>query len=370
MRFRVNTIIFVLLLSLSAISNAQNQDYSFFVAGHTYGNPNNIQYGIHQNFVDYFPVLNNDPKMELGFLTGDVVYQSTPAYWDSAQVDLDVLEMPFYIAAGNHDMGSEFVNRFGDYYFSFQHQQDLFIVLTPGLSQWNIEGEQLAFLENILETYAAESRYIFIMLHQLIWWSPTNIYQDVIINWIPQYPGSTNFDEVVKPLLLSYPNETFVYAGDVGSKPGVSPCMYHQMGNLHLIASGMGSLIYDNIIVTNITSEGVELDLVAINGEGPDSLGELTDWAVNLSLEEPPTNSIIIYPNPTSHSIQIEATPLLNMAKKPELSIYNCTGKQMETFELNQNNYFIDISNYSKGIYFFVIKDQGEILETHNLMVE
>jgi hypothetical protein len=362
--------IFILFLGISALLKSQNNDYSFFAAGHTYGNPNHIQYGIHQNFVDYFPILNNDPKMELGFLTGDVVYQSTPAYWDSAQIDLDVLEMPYYIAAGNHDMGAEFVNRYGDYYFSFQHQQDLFIVLTPGLSQWNIEGEQLAFLENILETYAADSRYIFIMLHQLIWWSPTNIYQDVIINWIPQYPGSTNFDEVVKPLLLSYSNPIYMYAGDLGSKPSVSPCMYHQIGNLHLIASGMGSLIYDNIIITNVSNEGVELDLVAINGDGPDSMGELTDWAVNLNTQEYQVNSFFVYPNPSNSTIYIESTHLVNSANKPTVSIYNSIGKQVDEFIPNETTNAINISSFPSGIYFFVIKDQGAILETHKVMVE
>ncbi len=364
--------IYLLLIFLvySAYNFAQEEyDYSFFAAGHTYGNPNNIQFGIHQNFVDYFPVLNNDIKMELGFLTGDVVYSNTAPYWDSAQLDLDLLEMPYYIAAGNHDMGAEFVNRYGDYYFSFQHQQDLFIVLTPGLSQWNIEGEQLAFLENTLETYAAESRYIFIMLHQLIWWSPTNIYQDVIINWTPQYPGQTNFDEVVKPLLLSYPNETFVYAGDVGSKPSVSPCMYHQIGHLHLIASGMGSLIYDNIIVTRISDSGVELDLVAINGDGPDSMGELTDWAVNLNTGEEELNSFIVYPNPANNYIRIEFENLV-LSKKISINLMNSLGQTIYNAPLKGQNPILDISFLNAGLYILQIFEEGKSLGSHQVMVE
>ncbi len=70
--------------------------------------------------------------------------------------------------------------------------------------------------------------------------------------------------------------------------------MYHQIGHLHLIASGMGSMIYDNIIVTRISDNAIELDLVAINGEGTNSLGVLTDWAVNLNTGEEELNSFIL----------------------------------------------------------------------------
>ncbi len=71
--------------------------------------------------------------MEYGFFTGDVVVSSTSTYWDSAINDINKLSLTTFIAAGNHDIGSEFVNRFGNYYFSFKHKNDLFIVLTPGL---------------------------------------------------------------------------------------------------------------------------------------------------------------------------------------------------------------------------------------------
>ena len=129
--------------------NAQNSspDYSFFCAGHTYGNSNSPHYGIHYPFVDFIPYLNSYSNMDIGFLTGDVVLTGTSDYWDSAQVDINKLNMPIYIAAGNHDVGAEFVSRFGQYYYSFIHNNDLFIILTPGLDSWNIKGSQLEFLE-------------------------------------------------------------------------------------------------------------------------------------------------------------------------------------------------------------------------------
>lgn len=346
----------ILILTFMAIhAFGQNPIYSFFCAGHTYGNPNNVQYGLHANFVDYFPELNANHQMELGFLTGDVVAAPTAQYWDSAQLDMAKLNMPLYIAAGNHDISQEFVNRFGDYYFAFQHQQDLFIVLTPGLNQWNIEGDQLLFLEQTLNEWAPQSRYIFIMLHELIWWSPDNIYQDVIINYVPHYPGSTNFEEVVKPLLLSYPNKIFLYAGDVGATSVVSPCMYHQYENLTIMASGMGSLTMDNIIITEVYEDYVKLDLVALNGDNPNTMGELSDWAVNTAIPENSDLSINIFPNPCQDYLEIRNPSMHNM----QIIIYNMMGKEFINRHVQRNqNEILDISSLKNGMYILHFSDQ------------
>ena len=199
MKFIVKTLIIYSIIgfSLASFGQHKNNDYSFFTAGHAYGNPNSPQLGLYPVLMDVIPYLNIDPKMELAFLTGDFVVSPTDEYYSAAEIDLNEFSMPYYIAAGNHDISDEFEERFNPYYLTFQHREDLFIILTPGLNQWNIEGEQLAFLEQTLEDYAAESRHIFIILHELIWWSPDNIFQDVKINWEPHYPGSTNYEETV-----------------------------------------------------------------------------------------------------------------------------------------------------------------------------
>lgn len=356
-RLKVILLCIIMVLGMPQ-TNAQEDEsiYSFFTAGHTYGNPNNVQFGLHQSFVDYFPVLNSDPKIQLGFLTGDVVYNPTAQYWDSAQVDMDKFEMPYYIAAGNHDMGGEFTERFGDYYFSFRYDEDLFIVLNPGLNQWNIEGVQLEFLEQTLEAYASQSRFIFIMLHQLIWWSPDNIFQDVIINWIPQYPGYTNFEDVVKPLLLSYPNQFYLYAGDVGSKPSVSPCMYYENQNLTLIASGMGSGNKDNIIISHIYEDHVDLDLIALNGDDPHAMGELSDWAVNLGTEDLDLYHVKIYPNPMSSFVHIDNS----QNSKAEIKLFNLKGQllfedELKSYELKT----ILTEDLTNGIYVLKVTTQN-----------
>ena len=257
--------------------------YSFFSAGHTSGNPLNPQLGLYPPFVNHLPYINHNVKIELGFLTGDLVRKGTPKEWDAAQNDLKKLKKPIYIAAGNHDIGLEFEKRFEEYYYSLKHKNDLFIVLTPGLNEWNISGKQLNFLKKTLADNSASVNNIFILLHELIWWSPTNRYKNIKINYEPHYPGSTNFDTVIKPLLLSYDNNITLIAGDLGCTDLVTPFMYDQFNNITLIGSGMGNGKNDNIIITNVYQDTVVHNLIAINGKNIHSLGQLSDF----SLENP-----------------------------------------------------------------------------------
>lgn len=255
--------------------------YSFFIAGHTYGNPNGPQLGLYPSFVDFFETLNADPKMELGFLTGDVVAYNSAEYWDSAQVDIDKLDMPVHIAAGNHDIGDEFVKRFEKYYYSFTHKGDLFIILTPGLDDWNITGEQLEFLKKTLDLNSPKVDNIFIFLHELIWWNPDNEYKDIAINYKPHYPGSSNWDDLVKPLLLSFSNSITVFAGDLGATSQVSSVMYDQFDNITLIGSGMGGGKNDNVIITHVFRDSISYELICINGKEPGDMGKLEDHNIS-----------------------------------------------------------------------------------------
>ena len=344
--------IILFFLFLLMLGNVQAQKkapiYSFFAAGHTYGSPMNPHFGLHYPFVNHFPDIDNYPNMKLGFLTGDVVVHSTAAYWDSAQIDIDKLSIPVFIAAGNHDMGGEFVDRYGDYYFSFNQNNDLFIVLTPGLGSWSITGNQLEFLTNTLESNYSTVNNIFIFMHELIWWSPENEYRNIKINYEPHYPGSTNFESVVKPLLLSYPNKITIYAGDLGATAHVSPFMYHKFDNITLIASGMGGGFRDNIIVTEVYEDSVYYNLVAINGNDPKALGELVDFVLSQSDGLAKNNSVRIYPNPCKGFFRVTNKYQTDL----KLYIYDVYGKLLLSKQVLQNSTDqIEISGLTPGLY-------------------
>ena len=346
-------VILIVFLFGSLKAQKDSAIYSFFTAGHTYGSPNNPHYGLHFPFVDYIPIINNYPNMNMGFLTGDVVVHSTPDYWDSAMIDINKFNMSIFIAAGNHDMGDEFLNRFQYYYYSFTYNDDLFIILTPGLDSWNISGDQLEFLNNTLDSNYSDVNNIFIFMHELVWWSPINEYQNVIINYAPYYPGSTNFDGVIKPLLLSYPNRITIYAGDLGCTTAVSPYMYNTFDNVTLIASGMGGGVKDNIIITTIYEDSVYYDLVAINGDNPKALGELTDFSLTSIPERKTDSEVLVYPNPCINHFNV----VNKFQYELKLSIYNSYGKMVQsTLVFKHSEKTIERNNLIPGIYFLLFE--------------
>jgi hypothetical protein len=351
-------IFYFFLISIKIQAQIETPLYSFFTAGHTYGNPNNVHYGLHYPFVDYIPTINNNSKIELGFLTGDVVAQSTSAYWDSAQIDINKLNMPIYIAAGNHDIGLQFETRFGSYYYSFKKNNDLFIVLTPGLDYWKISGDQLDFLTQTLDSNYASVNNIFIILHELIWWTPENEYSEIIINWLPNYTGLNNYETEIKPLLLSYPNKFTIYAGDLGCTESVSPFMFAQFENITLIASGMGSGNKDNIIITDVFENSIQYNLVAINGDNPNALGILSNLLTNVNANSAQIE-FELYPTPPSTDF-INLKNLNNSNFKVE--IYNLFGDKIYYISLSEfEDKKIDIKNFKSAIYIVKIYNNEEI---------
>lgn len=341
----------IILCLIGSSINAQQDSliYSFFTAGHVYGNPNIPSWGLHEPFVQYIPSLNADSSLELGFFTGDVVLSSTAQRWDSAVADLQLLNMPWHIAAGNHDMGSEFIQRFQNYYHYFIHKNDLFIILTPGLDNWNIRGDQLSFLISTLDDNYLNVENIFIFLHELIWWRPDNEYGHININYAPHFPGYTNYEDTIRPLLLAYPNEITLFAGDLGCTDQVSAFMYDKKDNITLIGSGMGGGIQDNIIHTRIYSDSIYHDLIALNHNDPNALGELYDANTTYYTHPHDPFKCHLYPNPAQEYIQLE-TPQSYI--ESSIKILNIFGQIIQEVKLNQNLTTIPIQHLSQGLYY------------------
>ena len=249
---------FLLILLLTLISFSCKKDpkiepsykYSFFVAGHTYGTPLlPPKLGLHNSFVNHIPFINNYNKMNFGILTGDIVNQPTQQFWDSARKQIDNLTMPIHIAAGNHDRGPVFESLYESYY-SYELHGDLFIILNS--NGWKIINDQKLFLEQIIKTKAASVKNIFVFTHELIWWSPTNIFKNIKINYLPNYPGTTNYWEDIFPIFDTLSNNVTFFAGDIGATDHVTPYMYYKKENITYIANGMGSGDNDNIIVVEV----------------------------------------------------------------------------------------------------------------------
>ena len=183
MRFR-HLIIYIFLLGLSFNGFGQNIQYSFFVAGHTYGSPWIDNEGLHPPFVAKFPYIKNRSEIELGILTGDIVKEATNQDWIEVDSEIEELGLPVYFAVGNHDMKDRdyYESRYGSTYHSFIQNDDLFIILDPNIDHWNISGDQLIFLQSTISDMAEQVHNIFVFFHQMLWWTNDNKYAGVISN--------------------------------------------------------------------------------------------------------------------------------------------------------------------------------------------
>lgn len=251
--------------------SATNIQYSFFVAGHVYGSPRGNKIGLHPPFKNIFNSIKINSKIEMGILTGDIVWMSTTTNWDEVDRELSSLGIPVYFTPGNHDVTDRqlFTKRYGKSgktYWYFEHKGDVFIILDPNIANWNISGDQLVFLKKILSR-SDSYRNVFVFFHQLLWWDNNNKFNNVKINSLQGRADKINFWNEIEPLFHKLNNEVFMFAGDIGAFRSHLP-MYYQYDNIHFIGSGMGGGLNDNFIIVNVPKNAgrkIIIDLIWLN---------------------------------------------------------------------------------------------------------
>jgi len=263
--------------------NIKDSKYSFFVAGHSYGKAGVNNAGLHPPFQEKFDFINSNEFMDFGVLTGDIVWAATKKSWNDVDSVLTQINHPVYFAAGNHDVADRtlFESRYGITYKSFIQNSDLFIILDPNIDNWNISGKQLEFLKTTISNNYKQVDNIFVFFHQLLWWSPDNFYKKIRLNSRYQRDDVINFWTEIEPLFNSLPNNTYMFAGDVGAFNNGHEFMYHKYDNITLIASGMGGGVRDNFVIVDISEDKtVSFRLIALNGDDINSLGKLEDYKI------------------------------------------------------------------------------------------
>lgn len=279
-------LVIISFIFFTSCSTSKQSKYSFFVAGHTYGNPLNSgkEKGLYKPFKDKTGFLNQEENMAFGALLGDIVW--IPDYWPEALLDVSKFKMPIKIIRGTHE-GSlkNFEKKFGESYKSFTQNKDLFIVLDPNIDNWNISGEQLDFLKKTLLTEGVKARNIFVFTHQLLWWSKEKLIKPRP-NSVEGRAKKTNFWSEVAPLFKQTNKEIIFFAGDVGAfskerrkRKHIIEYCYLKEDNLTFIATGMGGGVRDNFVITDVASDGaVSFRLIHLNGNAINSLGKLEDY--------------------------------------------------------------------------------------------
>ncbi len=361
-------------LMLSAnLLNAQNEStlYSFFIAGHTSGVPGVNSIGLYQSFKDKFGYIQSREEIEFGVLLGDIVVQggATAQDWDEVDADIDSLGLPVYFAVGNHDMENRplFESRYGPTYYSFIYQDDLFIVLDPNIDGWSIKGEQLEFLENVIDTTYQDVDNIFVLFHQLLWLSENNIYANICPNSFEGRVLPTNFWTDIEPLFHQLPNNVTMCAGDMGAVSWSNNFMYDLYDNISFAGTGMGEGDGDNFIVINVAAnKAISYDLICLNDTALNCFGELTDYQISLGDNEIVFRGFVIYPNPAKSYVSLEFINDISV----NIQLFNMTGQMVFEKQLSHvKSHSFNIDYLPKGLYFIKV-DNGFSRFTEKLVVE
>jgi len=258
---------------------------SFFTAGHAYGKPaRKGKKELYPPFRDKIDFLNSNKNIKFGVLLGDVVRY--PHFWPEVLVELDSLQMPYYVARGNHDGPlDKFEEMFGKSYKKFMQDDNLFIVLDPNIDHWHISGEQLEFLKNTLNNEGKKAKNIFIFMHQVIWWSKDKLSKPKP-NWQQFRAETPNYWEVLEPMFQKQKAPVYLFAGDVGAfskeykkRDHIIEYAYFHKENITYISTGMGGGTRDNMVIVDVYDDNsVEFNLIHLNGDDINSLGKLEDY--------------------------------------------------------------------------------------------
>ena len=241
----------------------KHEQYAFIVAGHVYGAPGTSNAGVHPPFKDKFEDLKKNTDLKLGVFTGDIVKDGTEQDWIDIDADIMELGIPVYFAAGNHDIidRSLFEQRYGNTYFSFLQNGDLFIVLDGNYDGWNIAGTQLDFFKESINNNP-DVNNIFIFVHQVIWWEGGNPkYTQLRLNSLENKSDVLTYWQIIHPLLVNTEKQVFLFAGDIGAANWSDNFMYGKEDNVAFIASGMGGGDGDNIVEVSVSNNQVSISV-------------------------------------------------------------------------------------------------------------
>ena len=139
---------------LSKREKFYSKNYSFLVAGHTYGKSAGKNLGFYPKF---FSILKNEVNSNNdGFIifTGDIVRKSDLESWDSIMQDLTQIKIPSYFVMGNHDYSDVGRNIFhakhGNTYYSFNQNNDLFYVFDTQTRPGYLGEDQINSFKKVL----------------------------------------------------------------------------------------------------------------------------------------------------------------------------------------------------------------------------
>ena len=240
------------IMANNITASNEKQDYTFFIAGHAYGDPVEKNLGIYPKF--YKELTKNKNIFDFGIFAGDITRNGDEESFNFFDSQIKKLNLKIYIAPGNHDIGftnndikkKKFIKRYKNLYQSFKFKNDLFIILNPYENQWSIKSEQLEFLKKQLKNNYNFVDNIIIITHPVIY---INKKFDVRPNSLLGAGKDMNFWDDIYPVINKYKNNYYIVSGDVGAYSNASSLFCKKFENSFFLATGMGGGTYDNYLV-------------------------------------------------------------------------------------------------------------------------
>ena len=164
-------------------ANDADADFHFVIVGDRTGG---ARRGVFESAIPKVNLLKPAFVVSVGdLIQGDTEDQAQlDREWDEFEGFVAGLDVPFFYAAGNHDMSNAVMAetwqaRFGPSYYSFMYKDVLFLVLnselfgmasdmrTPVPGPWT-QAEQMAFIAETLQRFP-DPRWTIVIIHQARW---------------------------------------------------------------------------------------------------------------------------------------------------------------------------------------------------------
>lgn len=266
-------------------------NYSFWVSGHFYGNSSNTTGYPTNTLLGNIDMINQSDEVMLVCL-GDLfldISNDIPFYQKSL---FTPLKKPLYNAVGNHDITDNiYQENFGDTYYKFKLGNDIHVVLDTELDAGDIEGDQLALLQDVKKEVAeTKINNVFFYAHRTVWKS-TYDELDNILNDNTQSLTKSNFEDDVLPILkeVSAHSKVFWFGGSIGGEAPVS-FLYHEdnENKVKYIATAIRGLPRDAFLKVKVQNGEVSFETVSLTGQELKNIESYTvDYWENNSAREP-----------------------------------------------------------------------------------
>lgn len=206
-------------------SDSLGSSYSFIAWGHWYGSQLNWRSVLPSSTVLSTLDTMNAQKPLFIMAMGDIYRHTDSITFSNFQsLVLNKLTVPLFNTVGNHEMESRafYESNFGKTFYSFQLKNELYIILDSEIAACELEGEQLQFLQNKLDSVATMSqiKHVFIFSHKLMWItlekSFTSVFKDIHSDY--ECYNDTTFKNQIYSQLLELSTKKVVYwlSGDYG----------------------------------------------------------------------------------------------------------------------------------------------------------